>query len=329
MFESKSNRLFFGRSCVMVTRLHFNLTTPIFMKTKFSNKELVHVWANQTQSRGSGSNMFFEDSKIYSYGKHFCIANFVKPNVVLLNSNSYSNSTAKQQSLVYFAVRNHKTFSVPHVGYLNTNHDLNIEFFKKEVIKNIEAAKKSNRYSARYLSGARSVNELGLDYCSEFDLEAQKEWFLNPIEISIELQARIEKQAEKQRIANELIDSIAKREESILRNDLLPIWINNGTGSVDVNGKKYNSSSINRLNESYLRLSGDKVETSHGAKVSLKSSRMLFDMIKKGMDIKGHKIDDYMVISLNGVLTIGCHKIDRSEINRFAKTQNWGQIAIH
>ena len=46
-------------------------------------------------------------------------------------------------------------------------------------------------------------------------------------------------------------------------------------------------------------------------------------MIKAGKDIKGHKIDGYTVIGLNGVLTIGCHKIERKEIDRFAKSQNW------
>jgi hypothetical protein len=37
--------------------------------------------------------------------------------------------------------------------------------------------------------------------------------------------------------------------------------------------------------------------------------RLLYKMIKQGKDIKGHKIGYYTVISVNGVLTIGCHKI--------------------
>lgn len=68
------------------------------------------------------------------------------------------------------------------------------------------------------------------------------------------------------------------------------------------------------------------VETSKGARVDLDKAKVLFDLIKSGRDIKGFDLDGYTVIGLNGVLTIGCHKIERKEINRFAKLLNWGQI---
>lgn len=77
------------------------------MKTVFSNSELVHVGASQSQQEGRNSNgsLFFEGATIYSYGRHFSIARFVAPGVVLFNGSSYSNTTAKHQSDVRRAVR--------------------------------------------------------------------------------------------------------------------------------------------------------------------------------------------------------------------------------
>jgi len=63
--------------------------------------------------------------------------------------------------------------------------------------------------------------------------------------------------------------------------------------------------------------------------VSLKAAKVLFNLIKSGKDIKGFDIDGYTVIGLNGVLTIGCHVIERKEINRLAALLNWGQIEVH
>jgi hypothetical protein len=61
----------------------------------------------------------------------------------------------------------------------------------------------------------------------------------------------------------------------------------------------------------YVRISKDRtqVETSQRVRVSIDDARLLYKMIKAGKDIKGHKIGYYTVISVNGVLTIGCHKI--------------------
>ena len=48
------------------------------MKTVFKIDEVAHIWANQTQNEGrtSANNFYFRDRAIYSYGSHFCIAEF-------------------------------------------------------------------------------------------------------------------------------------------------------------------------------------------------------------------------------------------------------------
>ena len=65
-----------------------------------------------------------------------------------------------------------------------------------------------------------------------------------------------------------------------------------------------------------LRINGDNVETTMNAKVSIRAAKILWNMIKSGRDIKGHKIDYYTVISYNGELKIGCHNIEKTEVDR-------------
>ena len=75
------------------------------MKTKFTNSEVPHIWAQQNQETGTGSNIFFEGKTIYSYGHHFPIATFINPTTVLSTTRSYGVSTARHISMTRCALR--------------------------------------------------------------------------------------------------------------------------------------------------------------------------------------------------------------------------------
>lgn len=60
-----------------------------------------------------------------------------------------------------------------------------------------------------------------------------------------------------------------------------------------------------------------------GARVTYKAGKLLFKMIKAGRPVVGHEIDGYTVVSINGVIKIGCHVIEMSEVHRFAKNEGW------
>lgn len=36
--------------------------------------EVCHYWANQIQPEGRAGNVYFDGPRIYSYGRHFCMA---------------------------------------------------------------------------------------------------------------------------------------------------------------------------------------------------------------------------------------------------------------
>lgn len=73
------------------------LRKPKREKRIFSDSaEVAHVWAQQRQAYGCNPrrNIYFEGATIYSYGTHFPIARFAGRDVVLVNCNGWSNTTA-------------------------------------------------------------------------------------------------------------------------------------------------------------------------------------------------------------------------------------------
>lgn len=88
---------------------HLNITT---MKTLRNNSEVAHSFAHQQHSAAKGSNLFYINDTIYSYGYHFAIAKLINGKALLTNR-SYSVSTRKHIRLVWNAVyvrRNPKLF---------------------------------------------------------------------------------------------------------------------------------------------------------------------------------------------------------------------------
>jgi hypothetical protein len=62
------------------------------------------------------------------------------------------------------------------------------------------------------------------------------------------------------------------------------------------------------------------VETSQGVKVYIEDAKNLYRAIKAKVDIKGMTIkgvfSSYRVASINGVLTIGCHRINMKSVKK-------------
>jgi len=53
--------------------------------------------------------------------------------------------------------------------------------------------------------------------------------------------------------------------------------------------------------------------------VPVDEAKVLYKAIQQGIDIKGYRIGNYTVNSLNGVLTIGCHRINMESVQRTGK----------
>jgi hypothetical protein len=291
------------------------------MKKVFSSHlEVCHIWASRSQGSGRAGSISFNGNTILSY-HWWPMATFINDNTVLRVNWIYSNSTAKHLNYVGRAIPGYyKEIFVknPVLGA----ESVNIADFLIQIKKRFDSFKTSHKYKQYiYNNQQRIINNL-IDYCGLFNLSIPdySEFSLLKNDVYLaeickqdehlkELEAK--KEAVRVKILANLQDEINKAE-----ND----WMNGTSNNVRFYHKKIGSYSFSKIR---LRSKDDNIETSMGAKVSIREAKILFDMIQRKDNIKGHKIDNYTVIGINGTLKIGCHEIERDEINRLATLLNW------
>ena len=266
------------------------------MKKVFNNTDLVHTFAQRTQSEGktSNRNLFFEDDKIYSYGYHYEMGRFLDDETILINDKGYSVSTSKHINLLVGATSHYKQ-------YYTTKTDINLVYaeimhFKKKLSK----ARKPQMYISQIYDLWNSLNE----YINERKKDAltkEKKYkemllFVDSLkdETSIkELKnwAKDEARKKKEQEKKQLSENLAKFRE--YKKDYFRI------GGKD-----------------YLRLSkcAQFVETSQGVKIDIDEAKRYLSLLKSGAMMRGEKIGNYTTISFDKLLRIGCHNIDKEQI---------------
>lgn len=270
------------------------------MKTVFSNSlDVMHLFAQRTQSNARASSVFFEyTDKIYSYGRHYLLAEFIEINgetCILINNKGYSVTTAKHISQITQATRQYKQ-------YFTKDIDLNLVSIQIESnFKKLLNAKKPEIYISEIV---RLYNNL-VSY--PLNTELKKDAKFKAIDKIYKSIASPEMLIKAKEVQKSNVIKAKKAAANKLKQDL----------------KKFNSYEIDyfRSEEDYLRISenSETVETSQGVKVSINEAKLLYTLIKNKKDIKGHKIGNYTVISINGVLTIGCHKINMDSVKKIGE----------
>jgi hypothetical protein len=87
------------------------------MKTVFSSiDDVIHAYAQRpndpnTEGRTSGGgNVFFDGGKLYSYGRHYILAEWIDDQTVMIDDRGYSVSTAKHISKTRYALNQYRQF---------------------------------------------------------------------------------------------------------------------------------------------------------------------------------------------------------------------------
>jgi hypothetical protein len=280
------------------------------MKKVFSsNSQLAHVWANQLQEEGRGSSMFFYGPVIYSYGYHYEIARFLTPNhgrsICFVNSNGYSNSTAKHTNHVYNAIPDGiHVFKVP---FLNNKISLEtlpttLEIMRKKANSLLEQQMKAKSCFTYFLD-ARQIIEDANEIAAAFDLPTITIFDIPkyyPLFDAAEEKYNVLRATESKRQE----EKAAKQLEKSL--ELLNKWLNH-----EYNGTIYDI-------PVHLRVSkdGQLIQTTKGASVPISEGLALLRRLRLNDDVKGSKIGGFTVIGsdLNAV-KIGCHTIPWQSIN--------------
>lgn len=285
------------------------------MKTVFANhREVCHIWAQQKQSEGRASRIFFDGPVIFSYGRHFPMARFVDHHTVLMTTRGYSVSTAKHMSYVRQSLPNGiKLFRVRDV--LTADHASNafhlVEDIKETRNKSIKA--KSNKSYLQHL--VLSKVEHLREYVQHFSVKpsADVKALLNGDALSPETLAAIERKLAEDRKAK--VKETKEEKKALMER-------------ADKWKAGENVSFPYQVHDIFLRVKGDEIETSKGARIPLAIARRLWGRIK-GTDmvlapVAGMSLGHYTVNSWDGeTLRAGCHTIQRSEMERLAEVLKW------
>lgn len=278
------------------------------MKTVFNNShDVIHLFAQQTQPHAKSSNVFFYNDKIYSYGYHYLLASFIEnkkgQKAILINDSGYSRTTGDHINIMIQASRQYRQFYKTH-----TDKNILLRFLdgiKKKIIK----AKKPFLYSDQ----AQHLEKKYLEFCEFMGQKADKElkkaflFFHNKAEEMGEIYIKEIEKAEKARIKAE---KARIKAEKIKDAENLAKFMN-----YEINYYRFYSE------EDFIRISQDDqfIETSQKIKIPIESARILYKMIQSGKDIKGYKIEEFTVISLNGTLKIGCHHINTKNMHEIGQ----------
>lgn len=278
------------------------------MKKVFNTSyDVIHLFAQRSQDEARCSNVFFDNmDKIYSYGHHYLLAEFIKNNndeqAIMINDSGYSVTTSKHIREITQATRQYKQFFTTQTEPKKVLNQLS--YFADKLQNSKKPELYINPAESLFIKFNEFQNWNGLtnDTVNLLKINSIIEVFRSGDYLEyLNKQAEIIKQAEKLRIKQ------AKKQFKI---DLKKFF-----------DYKTNYIYNNVTNEDFLRISTnlEYIETSQGVKVPIREAKVLYQLIKAKKDIKGFNISGYTVIGLNGVLKIGCHKINLKNLHEIGE----------
>ena len=106
------------------------------MKKVFQNtSEVVHVFAQQSQSQGCNQSrsIYFYDNKIYSYGSHYLLGEFINDETIIINDFGYSVTTSKHINELTNATSQYNQFLTSSIDIKHIQTEPSPIFPNKEV----------------------------------------------------------------------------------------------------------------------------------------------------------------------------------------------------
>jgi len=279
------------------------------MKTVFSSSsDVMHLFAEQSQFEGKtqSRNVFFEGKQIWSYGRHYLLGQFIEnkkgQKAILINNDGYSVTTSKHIRELRMATRQYKQFLTMQTDVKNVLRQIETN------VQKLVTARKKELYILPSQSLFESINEF-IEWTGKKDLKKLVEY-----KKILKLMAVINGGDHQEYIIKER--ARIKREQNKR--------LKEQRKQLQKQVEKFEAFEIPRIygaNEDFLRISKDleDVETSQGVKIPIKAAKLLYSMIIAGKDIKGYQIEQYTVISINGVLKIGCHNINIESMHKVGK----------
>ena len=273
---------------------------------------VAHLWAHKSQesARVSGTgNFYFHGDTIYSYGSHFPIARHVTRkgrSAVLFTTRSYSSTTAGHKCMVEGACRHLTVFHVADVN--STEARTQFADYRARYMAIVGMYAKARQRKPEILAGLRDLVSEANQYAEFFGLRARLTLPDDLTGMIVECQA-IEKRERERKQREE-----RKRERESL--ERVQKW---------VDGESDYCPSYGPIR---LRVKGDELQTTRGARVPFAHAVKAFRVIKRLHDKgqayqrNGHTIHlgHFALDSIDsaGNVRAGCHEVAWEEIARVA-----------
>ena len=91
-----------------------------------SNRETIKTYLQQEKTHGQSANVFFEYSRIYSYGYHYLLGKFIDDDLLIINDTGYSATTSKHIHLLRDTANemNIKNYNITNVDLMSVYNEL-------------------------------------------------------------------------------------------------------------------------------------------------------------------------------------------------------------
>lgn len=324
------------------------------MKRVFDTKQCAHVWAQQTQEEGrnNGNSVHFQGRIFYSYSTPVAMLHNDGA-VMLVTSQRYSSTTSsKHMTAVWHAMRpGVPAFRVPYIGcsegrasdppyeqgldYMQRVHAGNLRHYRSHYAERITYLKRCRDLGGPAENSLRQIAGPADQYCTAFGLP--------PLALPVAVDGaaidahraareaknntpgaaeRREKQRQQCAAAKEKKEGAARLERQKTDEVKIQEWL---AGTRDV--LPYHGASSYR--GVLLRVKGDELQTSQGARVPLAHAIRAFKFLKlvrergepwqrngKTLRVGHFQVDS---IESNGSFVAGCHSIHWNEVARVAE----------
>ena len=276
------------------------------MKKVFQNtSKVVHVFAQQTQQEGRNQSrsIYFRENKIYSYGSHYLLGEFINSDTIIINDFGYSVTTSKHINELINATSQYNQFYTSSIDIKYVQTEINA------FLKCLTNARKPEIYISNITKLETNLTKW-VEYCKENKIKKQHfskyNFVVNKSDYNYKKIVKIANSL----LTPETIDKLkAKGKKDAIKQKA------KDKKELKIKLDKFNSYKIDRFKIGqfdYLRLSqnGKFVETSQNIRIEKSDAERLYFSIKNNFNIIGNKIGYYRVNKIdNKALTVGCHKI--------------------
>lgn len=299
----------------------------------FPTQEVMHRWANETQQEGRNAqgNCYFEGKSLFSYGSHYEMGRHVTgrkgEKVVLLNDEGSSVTTEKHKSWARQSIPGDRV-SFQAIDFDNLG--VNLLYMLDNSKKFLDQASRARVYKVSLLNRAKKEKENAIKYFHLFGDQVGldtikiykaflKKWDEKKFQLElIDGEAKAVRANEKRKLVDEERAKkweVQRIERARQDEENLELW----------KAGENIQTRFNWHDKAFLRVKGEQVETSQGARVNVKAARVLYKMILAGKEIRTFDLEGFKVIGLTDEgqsLKIGCHTIELTEIHRIGEELN-------